>query len=102
MASAVSARSSIVANGQKVLPPVPPPPRFIPCDGSSRPDASPIILRPSATTRIEATGDKISGSVSKKTDYVGAGVEAEAKLDKVQKLEVGIIDEAELLRLCVG
>ena len=42
----------------------------------------------------------ISCSVSKKADYVVAGVEAGWKLDKAQKLGVQTIDEAELLRLC--
>jgi len=41
-----------------------------------------------------------SGSVTKKTDFVVAGAETGSKLDKPQKLDVKIIDEAELLRLC--
>jgi DNA ligase (NAD+) len=60
----------------------------------------PTLKREEATAKIEAVGGKVSGSVSKKTDYVVAGEEAGSKLDKAQKLGVKIIDEAELLRLC--
>jgi NAD-dependent DNA ligase len=60
----------------------------------------PNFKREEAAARIEAAGGKVSGSVSKKTDYVVAGAEAGSKLDKAQKLGVKIIDEAELLRLC--
>lgn len=60
----------------------------------------PKLTREEATAKIEATGGKVSGSVSKKTDYVVVGAEAGSKLDKAQKLGVKIIDEAELLRLC--
>ena len=60
----------------------------------------PKLTREEATAKIEAAGGKVSGSVSKKTDYVVAGTEAGSKLDKAQKLGVKIIDEAELLRLC--
>jgi DNA ligase (NAD+) len=60
----------------------------------------PNLKREEATAKIEAAGGKVSGSVSKKTDYVVAGEEAGSKLDKAQKLGVKIIDEAELLRLC--
>jgi NAD-dependent DNA ligase len=60
----------------------------------------PTLKREEATAKIEAAGGKVSGSVSKKTDYVVAGAEAGSKLDKAQKLGVKIIDEAELLRLC--
>ena len=62
----------------------------------------PNLKREEATARIEAAGGKVSGSVSKKTDYVVAGAEAGSKLEKAQKLGVKIIDEAELLRLCGG
>ena len=50
--------------------------------------------------QIEAVGGKVSGSVSKKTDYVVAGEEAGSKLDKAQKLGVKVIDEKALLNLC--
>jgi DNA ligase (NAD+) len=60
----------------------------------------PTLKREQAAAKIEAAGGKVSGSVSKKTDYVVAGEEAGSKLDKAQKLGVKIIDEAELLRLC--
>jgi DNA ligase (NAD+) len=60
----------------------------------------PTLKREEATAKIEAAGGKVSGSVSKKTDYVVAGAEAGSKLDKAQQLGVKIINEAELLRLC--
>ena len=44
-------------------------------------------------------GAKVSGSVSKKTDYVIAGAEAGSKLEKARSLGVTVIDEAEFLRL---
>ncbi|MFN9030896.1 MAG: NAD-dependent DNA ligase LigA [Betaproteobacteria bacterium] len=57
------------------------------------------LSREQASETILAAGGKVSGSVSKKTDYVVAGAEAGSKLDKAQALGVKIIDEAELLRL---
>jgi DNA ligase (NAD+) len=60
----------------------------------------PTMTREEATARIEAAGGKVSGSVSKKTDYVLAGAEAGSKLEKAQALGVKILDEAEFLRLC--
>jgi NAD-dependent DNA ligase len=58
------------------------------------------LKREEAAAKIEAAGGKVSGSVSKKTDYVVAGEEAGSKLEKAQKLGVKIIDEAALLGLC--
>ncbi len=59
----------------------------------------PTLKREEATAQIEAAGGKVSGSVSKKTDYVVAGEEAGSKLEKAQKLAVKIITEQELLEL---
>ena len=59
----------------------------------------PTLTREEAKEKIEAAGGKVSGSVSKKTDYVVAGEEAGSKLDKANSLGVKILDEAALLEL---
>ncbi len=61
--------------------------------------ALPSLTREAAAAKIEARGGKVSGSVSKKTDYVVAGADAGSKLEKAQKLGVKVISEAELLQL---
>lgn len=62
----------------------------------------PTLTRDQAKEMIEAAGGKVSGSVSKKTDYVVAGEEAGSKLTKAQELGVSVIDEAALLALLNG
>jgi len=57
------------------------------------------MTREEATKKIEALGGHVSGSVSKKTDYVLAGVEAGSKLDKAQELGVRVINEAQFRRM---
>jgi DNA ligase (NAD+) len=49
---------------------------------------------------IEAAGGKVSGSVSKKTDFVLAGAEAGSKLVRAQELGVKILNEVEFVKLC--
>jgi DNA ligase (NAD+) len=64
--------------------------------------ALPNLTRDEAKQRIEDSGGKVSGSVSKKTSYVVAGEEAGSKLEKAQELKVPILDEAGLLKLLEG
>ncbi len=59
----------------------------------------PSMTRDEASAQIEARGGHVSGSVSKKTDYVLAGSEAGSKLDKAKQLGVKVIDEAEFKKL---
>jgi len=59
----------------------------------------PTLSRDEAKDLLEAAGAKVSGSVSKKTDYVVAGEEAGSKLDKAMALGVAVIDEAAMLAL---
>ncbi len=59
----------------------------------------PTLSREDAKALIEAVGGKVSGSVSKKTNYVVAGAEAGSKLEKAQELGVTVLDEAQLRAL---
>lgn len=60
----------------------------------------PGYTRTQATNIIEKLGGKVTGSVSKSTDYVLAGVDAGSKLDKALLLDVDIIDEEAFRKLC--
>jgi DNA ligase (NAD+) len=55
--------------------------------------------RDEATDAIVQRGGKVSGSVSKKTNYVVAGAEAGSKLKKAEQLGITILNEAEFLEL---
>ncbi|HZZ65551.1 MAG TPA: BRCT domain-containing protein, partial [Candidatus Baltobacteraceae bacterium] len=59
----------------------------------------PNLTREEATELIQNAGGKVSGSVSKKTDYVVAGDEAGSKLAKAEQLGVPILDESDLRAL---
>jgi len=56
----------------------------------------PTLTRDEATQLIVAAGGKVTGSVSKKTDYVVAGEDSGSKLVKARELSVTIVDEAGL------
>jgi DNA ligase (NAD+) len=60
----------------------------------------PTLKREEAGARIEALGGKVSGSVSKKTDYVVAGEDAGSKLEKARQLGIKTLNEAEFIELC--
>jgi DNA ligase (NAD+) len=62
----------------------------------------PELSREQATERILAAGGRVTGSVSKKTDYLLAGESPGSKLEKAQRLGVAVIDEAGLLTLLEG
>jgi DNA ligase (NAD+) len=59
----------------------------------------PSMTREEASEKIEALGGHVTGSVSKKTDYVLAGAEPGSKFDKAKELGVPIIDEAEFRKM---
>jgi DNA ligase (NAD+) len=61
----------------------------------------PAMTREEASEQIEARGGHVTGSVSKKTDYVLAGADPGSKIDKARDLGVRIIDEGEFRKMLV-
>jgi DNA ligase (NAD+) len=59
----------------------------------------PELTREQASEMIVAAGGRVTGSVSRKTDYVVAGESAGSKLAQAEKLGVAVIDEAGLRAL---
>jgi DNA ligase (NAD+) len=59
----------------------------------------PGMTRDDARGLIEAAGGRVTGSVSKKTDYVLAGADPGSKLDKANELGVAVIDEDEFKKM---
>jgi DNA ligase (NAD+) len=57
------------------------------------------FTRDEAKKMIEDAGGKVTGSVSKNTDYVVAGADAGSKLDKAKELRVAVIDEKEMEKI---
>ena len=57
------------------------------------------FTRSQAKERIKAAGGKVSGSVSRNTDYLVTGESPGSKLNKAKELGVKIIDEARLKKL---
>ena len=62
----------------------------------------PDLTREEAQERIMAAGGKVTGSVSKKTDYVVAGADPGTKLAKAEQVGTEVIDEERLLELVGG
>jgi DNA ligase (NAD+) len=57
------------------------------------------LTRDEAASRIEAQGGKVTGSVSKKTDYVVVGAEPGSKYEKARELGIAVLEEQDLLKL---
>jgi DNA ligase (NAD+) len=55
------------------------------------------MTRDEAQAALESRGHKVTGSVSKKTDYVVAGADAGSKLDKAKELGVTVLDEKQFV-----
>ena len=62
----------------------------------------PTLSRDAATALLEARGAKVSGSVSRRTDYVVAGSDAGSKLARARELGVPVLDEEGLRALLRG
>ena len=62
----------------------------------------PALSREEATSMIRRAGGKVTGSVSKSTDYVVAGESPGSKLAKAEELGVPVLDEKDLRKLVAG
>ena len=62
----------------------------------------PTLTREEASALLTAAGARVTGSVSKKTDYLVAGEAAGSKLAKAERLEVPVLDEDGLRALLEG
>lgn len=62
----------------------------------------PTLTREQAKSMLESAGAKVTGSVSKKTDYVLAGEAAGSKLTKAEDLGITVIDEKQMLEMLGG
>jgi DNA ligase (NAD+) len=62
----------------------------------------PSLSREEATRRIEEAGGKVTGSISKKTDYLLLGADPGSKLAKAEKVGTEILDEEAFLTLLSG
>ncbi len=60
------------------------------------------MSRDEAKAQLQTRGAKVSGSVSKKTDYLVAGADPGSKYDKAMELQIAILDEAGLQKLLAG
>jgi DNA ligase (NAD+) len=60
------------------------------------------MTRDEAKRRIRAQGGKVTGSASKKTDYVVIGTDPGSKATKARELEIEILDEAGLIQILSG
>ena len=60
------------------------------------------MTRDEAKRRIRAQGGKVTGSASKKTDYVVIGTDPGSKATKARELEIEILDEAGLIQILDG
>ncbi len=59
----------------------------------------PTLSRKEAKAKIEASGGKVTSSVSSKTSYVVVGADAGSKLTKAEKLGIPRLSEEDLLQL---
>jgi DNA ligase (NAD+) len=62
----------------------------------------PTLSREQATELVESAGGKVTGSVSKRTDFVVAGENPGSKLEKARDFGIEVVDEAELRRRVNG